>query len=106
MPIINVIENMKIDKKLLDYLSKLARLKVKPEEVQSLSEQLTKILEYVEQLNKLDVAETEPLVHTLEQTNVFRKDTNRPSLPKDKALANAPDKDKGFFRVPKVIEGL
>lgn len=95
---------MKIDKKLIDYLSKLARLKLKPEETQPMSEQLTKILGYVEQLNKLDVTKTEPLVHTLEQTNVFREDTNRPSLAKDKVLGNAPDKDKGFFKVPKVIE--
>lgn len=97
---------MRIDKDLLDYLSKLARLKLKPEETQALTEQLTKILGYVEQLNQLDVSKIEPLVHTLEQANIFRADKNRSSLAKDKVLGNAPDKDKGFFKVPKVIEEL
>jgi aspartyl-tRNA(Asn)/glutamyl-tRNA(Gln) amidotransferase subunit C len=95
---------MKIDTKLVDHLAKLARLKLNPSESEKMTAELTKILEYVEQLNKLDVAKVEPLVHAFEQHNVLRVDENKPSLPKDKVLANAPDKDKGFFKVPKVIE--
>ena len=95
---------MKIDTKLVDHLAKLARLKLNPAESAKMTTELTKILEYVEQLNKLDVAKVEPLVHAFEQHNVLRADKNSPSLPKDKVLANAPDKDKGFFKVPKVIE--
>jgi aspartyl-tRNA(Asn)/glutamyl-tRNA(Gln) amidotransferase subunit C len=97
---------MKIDTNLVNYLSRLARLKLADSEIQKMTDELTKILEYVEQLNQLDVTGVEPLVHTLEQYNIVRADENRPSLPREQVLYNAPDKDKGFFKVPKVIEEL
>jgi aspartyl-tRNA(Asn)/glutamyl-tRNA(Gln) amidotransferase subunit C len=95
---------MKIDTKLVDHLARLARLKLNESETGKMTAELTKILEYVEQLNKLDIAGVEPLVHAFEQYNVLRPDKNTPSLSKDKVLVNAPEQDKGFFKVPRVIE--
>ncbi|MBI4712465.1 MAG: Asp-tRNA(Asn)/Glu-tRNA(Gln) amidotransferase subunit GatC [Planctomycetes bacterium] len=95
---------MEIDDKLISHLAYLARLKLTDKEGQSLKGNLKEIIDYVEELKKVDVANIEPLVHTVEQTNVWREDETKPSLPADKALQNAPAKQANFFKVPKVIE--
>jgi aspartyl-tRNA(Asn)/glutamyl-tRNA(Gln) amidotransferase subunit C len=58
----------------------------------------------VETLKQYDTAGVEPTATVLNQANVFRADAVRPSLPVDRALANAPESAEGFFVVPKIIE--
>jgi aspartyl-tRNA(Asn)/glutamyl-tRNA(Gln) amidotransferase subunit C len=54
----------------------------------------------VGKVSELDLADVEPTLHPLELSNVFAEDEPRPSLPVDEALANAPDRENGAFRVP------
>ena len=92
---------MKID---VDHVARLARLHLSEGEKDRLHEQLAKILTYVETLNALDTGTVEPTTHAVPVVNVMRDDENRPCLPQDEMLANAPDRVDEFFRVPRIIE--
>jgi len=95
---------MKISKQEVEHVAKLARLEITETEKEAFSQQLSAILTYVEKLNQLKTEGVEPTATVLGQTNVFREDKARPSLPVEKALANAPEQAGGFFVVPKIIE--
>ena len=87
----------------------LARLDLTDDELAAMTRQLGSILDYVAQLQRLDVAGVEPMAHALEVKNVFREDEPAPSLPVAEALANAPDhrttpKGEHFYAVPAVQE--
>jgi aspartyl-tRNA(Asn)/glutamyl-tRNA(Gln) amidotransferase subunit C len=82
----------------------LARLELPEAELARLADQLSQILQYVEQLNQLDTTGIEPLAHPLPITNVFRHDEPRPSLSPDAALQNAPKRQGDYFAVPAVFE--
>ncbi len=82
----------------------LARLKLSPDELRSMTTQLGRILGYVEMLEELNTDDVAPMAHAVEMTNVFRDDVVRESLPRQDALANAPKTDRRFFQVPQVIE--
>ena len=84
-------------------IANLAGLSFSPEEVNRMTGELNRILEYMEKLNELDTIDVEPLHHVLDMTNVLRDDVIRPSLPREQILSNAPDEVDGYFRVPKVI---
>lgn len=86
------------------HVAHLSRLNPTDEEVKLFAEQLSSILEYVEQLNEVDTADVQPTAHALPVHNVFRPDTPGVSLAPDEALANAPARDGSFFAVPKVLE--
>ena len=82
----------------------LARLSFLEEEKEKLTAQLNRILEYMEQLNRLDTEHVEPTSHVLPIKNVFREDRVESPLPRDELLANAPSQSAGYFQVPRVIE--
>ena len=88
----------------IEHLSRLARLALTEEEKSRYGNQLDNILCYVEKLNELDTAGIEPTSHVISISNVMREDTLRPSLDREDALMNAPDKTDTFYRVPKIIE--
>ncbi|GMA57977.1 hypothetical protein GCM10025858_24800 [Alicyclobacillus sacchari] len=67
--------------------------------------QLSDILEYAEQLQQVNMEGVEPTSHPFQEVNVLREDAVRPSLPRDLALANAPEQEAGQVRVPAVLEG-
>ena len=73
-------------------------------EVEEFTGQLIAILDYVEKMNELDTDNVEPLAHCLPITNVLREDEVRESLGTDKTLANAPQRDGEFFKVPKILD--
>ena len=95
---------MEISKGQVEHVAKLARLEVSEDEKAMFARQLSGILTYMDQRKELDTAGVEPTATVLPTDNVFRDDDVRPSLPQEKALANAPDQTDGFFRVPKIIE--
>ncbi len=95
---------MGITRRDVEYVARLARLKLSEEEIERYSKQLAKILEYIDKLNELDTSKTPPTYHVLPLTNVFREDKVEPSLPKDEILSNAPESEEGYFKVKKVIE--
>ena len=88
----------------VEHVANLARLEFNEEEKKRLAEQLGRILDYIDQLNELDTAETEPTSHAIPVKNVVRPDTVKPSLTRDDALANAPSNVDGLFEVPKIVE--
>ena len=95
---------MAIDPKTVEKVAKLARLQLTNEELDRYGGQLGAILDYIAKLEKLDVSGLEPLAQAVDTKNVFRADEPRPSLPRDAALQNAPEKTGDFFIVPKIIE--
>lgn len=86
------------------YIASLARLRFSEEEEERLAGQMSRILEYMEQLNELDTTGVPPMAHVLDLTNVFREDDARTRITREEALRNAPDADDEYFRVPKVID--
>ena len=95
---------MSLTQEQVQKVAKLARLEITAEEGERYAKQLNAILEHAEGLARLDVSKVEPTAHVLPLKNVWRQDEVKPSLPREEALANAPDKAKGCFRVPKIIE--
>jgi aspartyl-tRNA(Asn)/glutamyl-tRNA(Gln) amidotransferase subunit C len=82
------------------HVARLARLTLSDEELARFGEQLSAILEAVSKVSELDLADVPPTAHPLDLVNVWAEDEPRPSLPVEEALANAPDRDGTFFRVP------
>jgi len=95
---------MKISKEEVEHVAYLARLQFNEIEIERFTGQLNAILEYMDQLSQLDTAQVEPTFHAVIQKNVFREDSVKPSITQELSLNNAPDPDRGFFRVPKIIE--
>ena len=82
------------------HVARLARLALSEEELERFSEQLSAILDAVGKVAELDLSGVEPTAHPLDVVNVWAEDEPRDSLSNDDALANAPDREAGFFRVP------
>jgi aspartyl-tRNA(Asn)/glutamyl-tRNA(Gln) amidotransferase subunit C len=95
---------MEITKQEVEKVAKLARLEITPAEKETFAKQLSQILTHVEKLKQFDTKGIEPTATVLGQVNVFRDDDVRPSLPVEKALANAPEREGDGFSVPKIIE--
>ncbi|MDH4321173.1 MAG: Asp-tRNA(Asn)/Glu-tRNA(Gln) amidotransferase subunit GatC [Desulfobulbaceae bacterium] len=94
---------MKITEEQIQYVAKLARLDLAPQELAAMTGQLDRILSYVETLNELDTSGVAPTSHALAVTNAFRDDEVKPSLAREKSLANAPLQNGEAFVVPRVI---
>ncbi|MHB1326460.1 MAG: Asp-tRNA(Asn)/Glu-tRNA(Gln) amidotransferase subunit GatC [Thermoleophilia bacterium] len=86
------------------YVAKLARLKVRPDELDRFAGQLSGILEHIGQISELDLSGVEPTSHVIDLANVFREDEPRPSVEREEALANGPEVERGAFRVPAILE--
>jgi len=82
------------------HAARLARLELSEDEVARFAEQLNAILEAVGKVGELDLEGVEPTAHPLDLVNVWAEDELRPPLDLEEALANAPDPEEGFFRVP------
>ena len=111
---------MKVTEKDVAYVADLANLDLTPEERTGMLRDLNSILDYVDRLNELDTSNVPPMAQVSDRYGVDEQkqgserfayasredilDGLRKSLPHDEALANAPDADEDFFRVPKVIE--
>lgn len=88
----------------IHYVAKLARLELTEQEEETLGRQIGQVIDYVEQLQQLDVSDVEPTAHPVPLTNVTRPDEIRQSLTNEEALQNAPAKGNGLFMVPKIVE--
>ncbi len=98
---------MKLSKEEVRYVADLANLKLTEAEVAKMADDLGEVLTHVEQLNKLDTSDVEPMAQVLYEageTATLREDVERPGIGNDAALANAPLSGGGFFKVPLVIE--
>lgn len=88
----------------IQYVAKLARVALTPDEEKRLGEQLGNILGYIEKLKEVDVSGVEPTAHAFPVVNVTRPDVVTGSLTNEEALRNAPAKAGGLFVVPKIVE--
>ena len=87
------------------HVAKLARLALREDQLVKYAPQLGAILQYIEQINKIDKTGVEPMAHALPLHNILREDVVERSLPLEKVLKNAPETDGPFFKVPKIIGG-
>ena len=95
---------MSIDKNQVKKVAKLSRISLDDSKLESLSKDLDSILNFVDQLNKLDTKKTEPLSAIVDKTLEPRNDKVNDGKIKDQILKNSPDKNEEFFIVPKVVE--
>ena len=96
---------MKVSKEDLKNVAVLSRLEVADDETDKYLNQLDEFLNYVENLKAVDTENVNPTTYALPIENVFREDEVRESIPREAALQNAPLKEDGYFKVPKVLEG-
>jgi aspartyl-tRNA(Asn)/glutamyl-tRNA(Gln) amidotransferase subunit C len=82
------------------HVARLARLALSDDELDRFGAQLNDILAAVEKVSELELDDVEPTAHPLDLVNVWGQDEPQPSLPPEDALANAPEREGGFFKVP------
>ena len=95
---------MKIDKKLISDLAKLAKLNFNEKSSKAMQNDLKKIIGFVNKLSEIDTDNVDPLIYLSEEINVLRKDNLTSNLSQQEALKNAPKKDSDYILVPKVIK--
>ena len=94
---------MPISREEVEKVSLLGRLLLSEEELDKMTTQLGRILDYMDLLSEVNTEQVEPMAHALDVADVFRDDRVRPSLPRDRALANAPNRDDECYLVPAVL---
>lgn len=94
----------KISEEQVRHVAHLSRLDLGDDEIGRFTKDLNEILDYVAKLGELDTEDVEPTSHAIRLVNVFREDEPRPSLTNDEALANAPEREGPFFKVPQIIQ--
>ena len=93
-----------ITKEQVQHVAKLARLSLTEDEVNLYTSQLSKILDYIDQLNKINTEGIEPMTQPIPTVNVMREDIIKKQFERQEVLSNAPHEEYGFFRVPKIGE--
>ena len=91
-----------ISREEVEHVARLARLRFEEDEFQRLQLELSKIIDYIQQLSELDLSGLPPTAHAVALQNVFRKDEPREGLTQDEALANGPAVEQGHFLVPRI----
>ena len=89
-----------IDREQVLHVARLARLRLTAEEVERMSRELSGVLDHIEKIGELDLDGVEPTSHVVPMENVLRSDEPRPSAPRERVLAEAPDRAPQGFRVP------
>ena len=84
-------------------VARLARLQLTADEVTSMTEQLGRIVDYIDRLDSIDTSAVEPMAHAADLSSVFADDQPHTSLDREAALGNAPQRDDECFRVPAVL---
>lgn len=95
---------MQIDEKLLNKLEKLSALKISEEKRQSVIDELSEIVNFVDKLNALDLSQNEVAISTLKGGTPLRTDEEKTSAVVENVLKNSPSHEGRFFSVPKIIE--
>lgn len=88
----------------VQHIAELAKLELTEEELSRFREQLSAVLDYAAELQRVDTSAIPPTATVLPLRTVLREDAARPSLPREELLANAPEQEAGCFKVPAVLE--
>jgi len=91
-----------ITAKEVEHVARLAHVELSDDEKRLFTEQFNEILDYFEKIDEADIEDVPPTYHVLDLVNVYRKDEARESISKMDALRNAPKKEKGFFKAPRM----
>ena len=94
---------MSVDLKTVDRIATLAKLSFDDEEKKEITQDLNKMLAFIDQLNEVDTEGVEPLIYMLDEETPLRKDEIIQTISQKEALKNSPEKDTDFIKVPKVI---
>lgn len=94
---------MKITTEEAEKIALLSRLEFSAEDLEKMRNSMNSILTHMEELNQYDTSSVDPTVHAVEQYNVMREDEPHQSFSNEEALLNAPEKETGYFKVPKII---
>ena len=95
---------MKLTLEEVKHIAELARLQLTDDEMARYAEQLSDILDYAARLQSIDTSGISPTERVSSAGNVLRKDEDRPGLSQQELLDNAPETEKGQFRVPPILE--
>jgi aspartyl-tRNA(Asn)/glutamyl-tRNA(Gln) amidotransferase subunit C len=95
---------MKLTLEEVEHIAELARLKLTDAEMARYAEQLSEILDYATRLQSVDTSGISPTARVITAGNVLREDEARPGLSRQELLDNAPETEKGQFRVPPILE--
>ncbi len=95
---------MKIDIKTIEKLASLSKLNFSEEELDLISKDMSKMVDFINQLDEIDTEGVEPLIHVNEGFNNWREDEIREMLDQKEALSNSPIKDSTYFKLPKVLD--
>ena len=87
----------------VEHIAWLAHIELTEEEKRVFAEQFNRILDFFRKIDEIDTSNVPPTYHVLDLLNVFRKDEVREPLPKDSVLMNAPKREDGFFKSPRII---
>lgn len=88
----------------IEHVARLARLELTSEEKERLKQQLGLVLDYAAKIGEVATSDVPPTAYAIPRANVFRPDESRPSLPREEALANAPEREDDRFKVPRIVE--
>jgi aspartyl-tRNA(Asn)/glutamyl-tRNA(Gln) amidotransferase subunit C len=94
---------MEVNSKLIQDLSRLAKLKFDEQAAEKMKGDLDKIIGFVNKLSEIDTEGVEPLIYLSEEVNVLRQDEIKHEVSQENALKNAPQKDSDYFKVPTVL---
>jgi aspartyl-tRNA(Asn)/glutamyl-tRNA(Gln) amidotransferase subunit C len=95
---------MSVSKQDVEHVAKLARLGLSEEEKELFTSQLNQILGYAESINKLDTEKVPPTSHAIPMNTLYREDKVIPCENTKDILKNAPEQNRGMFRVPRILE--
>lgn len=87
----------------VEHISWLASIKISDEEKEKFVDQFNSILDYFHQLDEVDTEEIEPTYRVVDLANVFREDIACKSLTQEEALKNAPRRENGYFKSPRIV---
>lgn len=95
---------MNINQNVISKLARLSKLKFNEDEMKLISNDLSKMLDFINQLQDLDTEGIDPLIHMNEEINNWREDQVQGMISQEEALSNSPVKDGTYFKLPKVLD--
>ena len=95
---------MNINKNVISKLARLSKLKFNEDEMKLISNDFSKMLDFINQLQDLDTEGIDPLIHVNEEINNWREDQVQGMISQEEALSNSPVKDGTYFKLPKVLD--
>lgn len=92
-----------ISREEVEHVAWLAHIELTEEEKERFTDQFNRILDYFKKVDEADTKDVAPTYHVLDLINIYREDKAKEPLPKDEALKNAPKKEDGFFKSPRIV---